>query len=851
MKRLLLLTLIIFIPFCVVNAKELNITIENVSIVENSDTVDVTLFSYGNNEVLSNITFNNLEEYVKYNITIKNNDEDKYLIKSITDNNENDNIEIRYEHSSEYIEPNGESVITMTIKYKKQLKNVERISLDDISISIIFDDGEVVINPKTFDNINNYLFIALLSIACLIVSIKYKKVRNKMIPVFVLFLLLPLTVIGKEVYTMKFMIKNIDITGVFDVFSVQINPDNNDNVINNEIRYGDKIGPLTNPNKEGYTFIGWFDSNNNQVTPDTIVTSDLTITARYTAIEYPITYNLNGGASTNVTKYTIEDEINLVNPTKNGYNFLGWYLNSSFDGETVTKINRGSTGPKEFYAKWEAIDYSITYNLNGGTQGINAILEYNVESNDFDLPLPKRTNYHFKGWYSNESLTGNVTNNIKKGTTGNKVYYAKWEEYKDYSGYNVYDVVKDDAVSDAVKSLFVPRDNGVDFGKSSGISNGTGKYYMESTKNDPHPIYYYRGDVEDNHVLFGGYCWLIVRTTDTGGIKIVYDGLEDNGKCLKTGTDTFISSKIKFNSSYSRTESTGYTYNGSHTQSAGRFSNLTTGMILGNDVVYENGKYKLQDTYVIDDEFQNNIDEKTKTHHYTCNTTSDECESVRFIFMGRDPQYYYITLTGGEKIEDVIEYKAFNPSNTTNSTIKTNIDTWYSNNMTSVESYLEDTVWCNDRSLPTKGGWDKDSSIYEKAMFGATYRVSSSLKPSVACVNKNDRYTVSSEKGNGVLNYPIGLLTADETALAGFAWFEDSPTTYLNNGHLWWTMSPSLLSANFSYIDVVYSMLDNVHAAYISSGSITTGGVRPAVSLKPTTKILSGNGTRENPYTVE
>ena len=64
-------------------------------------------------------------------------------------------------------------------------------------------------------------------------------------------------------------------------------------------------------------------------------------------------------------------------------------------------------------------------------------------------------------------------------------------------------------------------------------------------------------------------------------------------------------------------------------------------------------------------------------------------------------------------------------------------------------------------------------------------------------------------------------------------------------------MSPSLLSANFAYVDVVYSMLDNVHVAYVNSGSITSGGVRPAVSLKPTTKIISGNGTRENPYTVE
>lgn len=849
MKRLFLIILLL-LPFCVVNAKELNITIENVSITENSDTVDVTLSSYSNNEVVSNITFNSLEEYVKYEITIKNNDDEKYLIKDITDSNESDYIEIDYDYTDEYIEAGESSVITMTLRYKKQLKNVDSINLSDISIDVIFDDGTVIINPKTADNIQYYVTLGLVSMICVMLALKYKKIRNKFAPVLVLFLLIPLTVSGKEVFTMKFVLKNIEITGIYDVFNVQIVPNNNDEITTNEIRYGDAVGELSSPSKVGYTFVGWFDNNGNQVNQDTVVTSNLIITARYDAIEYQITYHLDED-TTNTANYTIEDEVVLYTPTKNGYNFGGWYTNEFFDDDAVTKIERGSTGPKEFYAKWEAINYTITYHLNGGNQSDSAILGYNVDTASFDLPFPKRENYYFRGWYTNSSLTGTAVNNIKRGTTGNKEYYAKWVAYKDYSGYDVYDIVKDEAVSDGVRSLFVPNDNGVDFSKPSGISNGSGKYYMESTKNDTYPVYYYRGEVEDNNVLFGGYCWLIVRTTETGGIKLVYNGIEDDGKCLKTGTDTFTSSGIKFNSSYNRTESTGYTYNGSHTQTAGRFTNLTTGMILGNDVVYEDGKYILQSTYTVDDSFQDNIDEITKTHHYTCMSTSDNCESVRYIFMGRDPQFYYVTLTGGEKVEDVIDYKAFNALTTTSSVIKNNLENWYAENLNGMASWLEDTIWCNDRSIYSKGGWDKNTSIYDKVMFGATARVSTLYKPSMACVNANDRYTVSSTNGNGVLTYPIGLLTADETALAGFAWFEDSETTYLNNGHLWWTMSPSLLSANYAYMDVVYSMLDNVHVGYTTAGAITTGGVRPSISLNNSTKIVSGNGTRENPYIVE
>ena len=850
MKRLLIV-FIMLLSIGIVYAGELNITIEDVTISDNSDTVDVTLSSYSNNEITSNITFNNIGEYITYDITIRNNDEDKYFIKEITDNNENENVEITYDYSNDYIESNETSVIKMTVKYKKQLKNVDSINLNDISISIVFDDGTVVINPTTLDNLPIYISLIIISLITLLLAIIFKKNVKASITLLVLFLLLPVTVLGKEVYSLKFTIKNIEVTGVFDMFNVVINPNNNDSNTTVEIRYGNQVGTLTEPSKDGYTFEGWFDNNGNPVNENTTVTSDLTITARYRAIEYQITYNLDGGSTTNVNKYTIEDEIILTDPSKNGYTFLGWYTNDTFEGDAITKINLGSTGAKEFFAKWEAISYTITYNLNDGVQAPDAIEEYNIDTATFDLPFPTRENYYFRGWYEQENLTGNTTNNIAQGTMGNKVYYAKWEAYKDYTGYDVYDVLEDEALSDAVKSLFVPSDNGIDFSKGSGISNGSGKYVMDSTKNDEYPIYYYRGEVQDNNVIFGNFCWLIVRTTSTGGTKLVYNGVAEDGKCLKTGTDTLTSTKIRFNNPYSRTEATGYTYNGAHAQTAASLSSLTTGTILGNDVKYEDGHYVLQDTYVVDDNFQSDIDNITKNHHYTCASTSSECETVRYIFMGRDPQYYYIILSGGEKIEDVIEYKAFDPTNSTNSVIKNNIDTWYSNNLTSLTDKLEDTIWCNDRSTYTKGGWDKDTSIYEKVMFGPTARVSVLYEPSVACVNNNDRYTVSSANGNGVLTYPVGLLTADETVLGGYAWFEDSTKSYLNNGHLWWTMSPSLLSANYAYIDVAYSILDNVHAGYTTTSSITTGGVRPSISLKPGTKIVSGNGTRNNPYIVE
>ena len=76
----------------------------------------------------------------------------------------------------------------------------------------------------------------------------------------------------------------------------------------------------------------------------------------------------------------------------------------------------------------------------------------------------------------------------------------------------------------------------IDFTKSSNNDDPQGVYKIESTNNDNYPIYFYRGGNNNiyNHVIFGGYCWRIIRTTDTGGAKMIYNGIPSDGKCLNT-----------------------------------------------------------------------------------------------------------------------------------------------------------------------------------------------------------------------------------------------------------------------------------------------------------------------------
>ena len=99
-----------------------------------------------------------------------------------------------------------------------------------------------------------------------------------------------------------------------------------------------------------------------------------------------------------------------------------------------------------------------------------------------------------------------------------------------------YEVMKRNAVVDNINSDYVNNTTpGIDFSKSSGNTNGKGLYTLSSTVNDAYPVMYYRGDVVNNNVLFANYCWQIVRTTDTGGIKMIYNGFPDT---VVNGTET-------------------------------------------------------------------------------------------------------------------------------------------------------------------------------------------------------------------------------------------------------------------------------------------------------------------------
>ena len=120
----------------------------------------------------------------------------------------------------------------------------------------------------------------------------------------------------------------------------------------------------------------------------------------------------------NEFKYTIEDEVELIVPTRKGYEFLGWYIGE----EKVEKVEVGTTGNLTLTAKWDAIEYQITYDLGNGTHDASPVVSYTIEDN-ITLGTASKRGYRFLGWLLNEEL---VTE-IEKGTTGNIELVASWE----------------------------------------------------------------------------------------------------------------------------------------------------------------------------------------------------------------------------------------------------------------------------------------------------------------------------------------------------------------------------------------------------------------------------------------
>ena len=552
----------------------------------------------------------------------------------------------------------------------------------------------------------------------------------------------------------------------------------------------------------------------------------------------------------------------------------------------------------------------------------------------------------------------------------------------------------------------------------------TGEHQDSLTVSGTEDIYYYTGNVTTNNVIFGGFCWQMVRTTDTGGVKLIYNGIPDsNGICDNIGELSTIGKSV-FNPASNSPAYVGYMYDKIYTSTSKTMSPNTTliqraalnqnhyfasnyeynisvsnryklyddlstekderftaeecinngncnealtntytfsstnpdysgttiryvvGVIgeyvyylelkngqtiedvdstfyVGNSYInngdgtytiknedesqlytykktewiirYSESKNKymcigtnpcadpiyttntgiqtynaelISDNYIYANDFDyilnavtheyeyilkdtevsnkmqfwdwNDNYNQINNNHYTCFNTTGKCSEIKYIYYTDNKTAYYITIKDGKGVNDaLVEMLSDNNVNTTNSIIKTTIDTWYESNMTEYTKYLEDTIWCNNRKIYQYSGWSPNGNTTSNYMY-FTERITASLY----CASETDKFSVKNEKAK--LIFPSGLLTKTEVNLAS------NSDTYLKNDLINWLGTPSYFNLNGAgnirigesgTAITSYDLGKNrVHLSYY---------VRPSISLKPGTEYIDGDGSKNNPYVVD
>ena len=197
------------------------------------------------------------------------------------------------------------------------------------------------------------------------------------------------------------------------------------------VESGTKITKPADPTKEGYQFQGWYKDSALTVAFDFNIgiTSNIILYAKWVKVsadKFTVSFNTNGGSE-------ILDQVNIesgslattpTNPTKAGYTFVGWYMDSALTA--VFDFNTPITSNITLYAKWNEVSvdkYTVSFETNGGT-AIISITDIVSHSKITEPTEPTKEGYTFGGWYT-DSLT-TAPYDFEAGVTGNITLYAKW-----------------------------------------------------------------------------------------------------------------------------------------------------------------------------------------------------------------------------------------------------------------------------------------------------------------------------------------------------------------------------------------------------------------------------------------
>lgn len=490
--------------------------------------------------------------------------------------------------------------------------------------------------------------------------------------------------------------------------------------------------------------------------------------------------------------------------------------------------------------------------------------------------VPKCNGYSFKGWEL-------VTDGIKINNDGsfimpykNVTYRAKWSKVslnKSLDGTlagsaTLYDVVASAATLDTANA----------------VGSGNGVYTYYSTANDEYPVHYYHGNVTNNNVVFGNMCWKIVRTTSTGGVKLVYEGSYLSGNCREASKGLKLT---VFNDNSDSLAHVGYMYgdviktqNLSKTATWSNVLDISQSKTISLSKAMGTTKYYFGtamtnsgSTYTISSSRAVAFNSALQVNKYTCLDGSRSCTSPVYIFSGSNKTANYIPgvlkigksvsySNGNYTITDATDYLATQyvdmdlngyyvcPSYNTN----TCTSVYYISSLleNTRPSYKLDYITLSNgtslSALQTQGNNTKWIFGNDVTWNGTTYTLKDtvsltaiSLPSKIAALTKGYNYTCFSTSNTcSTVNYMVSNTVSSETNKIDISYYA------LTNGDTLDTIKSKIFSNKTSSkvkqeVDTIWSTLFSNYTKYLENTDWCNDRTFYSGSLKSKDSVIDDN----------
>lgn len=411
--------------------------IKNVELLELSATAEGSIWSFDEATISSDVTFHNLNDSAKYEITFENSDSVSHTIKLITDDNTSPYVAFDYDtHANELIDAGERFTLAVTAKYKNVPADpTQRLYSSSVKFKIrladVEDPDEIMLVPDTganaiFANVgealsSNLIILIISGLGFIIAVVIYVRKHKKMAGLAaVIVATVSLTVVAATVKAVTFEPDSFNFLTRFSIIDrfVAIWVDGNGNEHREVVHYGEapNIGDV---HKDGYNFRGWVDENGDSFDVNSVITGDVKIFPVFEPITYTVQIDTDGDGDADITTtVNYEESINLPNNNndKPGHHPNGWTDGNGHhydDGDDISGLITEDGGTVTLIPDFAPNQYTVNLDTDGdGNADTSLNVTYGEEVN---LPenQAEKPGHHPNGWtdgnghhYDDDDISG-------------------------------------------------------------------------------------------------------------------------------------------------------------------------------------------------------------------------------------------------------------------------------------------------------------------------------------------------------------------------------------------------------------------------------------------------------------